>query len=316
MKSLLQTAVSFYFWMDFLHMVEESYEMQQHSIRPNSSKTYAGYMKMYERILSRIPLSPPPYPLTIDKMRAVIIYSKNNLTMATLRLLICSFAYHFRINNECDLTKQSEFRLFYKALKLDKTLSCPYRKEPITPEILDNLSKIINFNSYQEVRLFSMITLMFYGFLRFREAANLKMKDIIFDENNDITINIIASKTDPYGKGAQCFVYQSGKNYCAIKWLKQLLSIHTFQQNDNLFYQSNSGFNSKFRDFLKRLNNPDIAIDNYSAHSMRRGGAQTAAKAGIQDNVIQRHGRWKSSIFMIHTIMERKDAGNMITKSI
>ena len=54
----------------------------------------------------------------------------------------------------------------------------------------------------------------------------------------------------------------------------------------------------------------------YSAHSFRRGGAAEATKAGIEDSTIQRHGRWKSTIFMIYTIMEHKHAGQIITNSI
>ena len=54
----------------------------------------------------------------------------------------------------------------------------------------------------------------------------------------------------------------------------------------------------------------------YSSHSLRKGGANAAAKSGIQDNIIQRHGRWKSTIFMEYTKMERKEAGTIISSFI
>jgi integrase len=65
-----------------------------------------------------------------------------------------------------------------------------------------------------------------------------------------------------------------------------------------------------------RLKKCGITPSQYSTHSFRRGGATEAAKAGIQDSTIQRHGRWKSTCFMRYTQMERCEAGQIITNKI
>ena len=65
-----------------------------------------------------------------------------------------------------------------------------------------------------------------------------------------------------------------------------------------------------------RIGIPDVELARYSTHSLRRGGAAAAARAGVEDSVIQRHGRWKSWCFTLYTQMEREEAGRIITEGI
>ena len=164
----------------FSELIEQSRVLEKHSIRPNTLKTYENYLRMYQTLLKQIPGSPEPFPLTLDKMRAAVLFAKKTFTLSSLKLLISSFAYHFNSNSHPDLTKDPSFKRFFKAIRLEKTEAHPFRKEPITPQILIQLSKNINLNNFFQLRLFTMITVMFAGFLKFREAAILKMGDIVF----------------------------------------------------------------------------------------------------------------------------------------
>jgi hypothetical protein len=74
---------------------------------------------------------------------------------------------------------------------------------------------------------------------------------------------------------------------------------------------------SQYRVALKkRLDQLGIMPSMYSTHSFRKGGATQAAKMRIQDSVIQRHGRWKSTCFMRYTVLGRTEAGIIITSEI
>jgi len=52
---------------------------------------------------------------------------------------------------------------------------------------------------------------------------------------------------------------------------------------------------TRMREFLReKLEQLGFSADEYSLHSLRSGGATTAAVAGIPDRAFKRHGRWKS----------------------
>ena len=81
-----------------------------------------------------------------------------------------------------------------------------------------------------------------------------------------------------------------------------------------LFPAEAQKFRQIIKSWLKGIGVPEV--DRYSAHSLRRGGAAAAARMGIEDSVIQRHGRWRSWCFVVYTQIERRDAGRRITAVI
>ena len=53
---------------------------------------------------------------------------------------------------------------------------------------------------------------------------------------------------------------------------------------------------SSIRDGFRRdLKNIGVDPSKFGLHSLRSGGATSAANNGVNDRVFQRHGRWKSA---------------------
>ena len=53
---------------------------------------------------------------------------------------------------------------------------------------------------------------------------------------------------------------------------------------------------SNFRDVIKtKVSQIGLDPKLYATHSMRAGGATTAANAGLSERLLQIHGRWASS---------------------
>ena len=48
--------------------------------------------------------------------------------------------------------------------------------------------------------------------------------------------------------------------------------------------------------FKKKSTELGHPAEEFGLHSLRVGGATSAAKAGVPDRVFKRHGRWKSEI--------------------
>jgi integrase len=298
-------------------LIQESREKEVNCLRPTSRCTYSSYINNYCKRSQEIPSFGDPLPISDLKMRAFITYlsshAEHEATLNTLKLYIASFSYYFSSNKHTDLTKDPQFHRFIQSLRLEKTEDPPNRKPPITPQILTSLAEMMQSTNVDHVRYMCAISLMYYGFLRFSELRNLRYCDIQ-EKETGLQLTIILSKTDPTGRGLVCFITASGKPYCAVTWYLRLKGLAIHSSVDCLFPFTNSVFNERFKLLLELVHVPNASL--YSAHSLRRGGAQEAAKQGIEDNVIQRHGRWKSTIFMIYTILERNTAGEMITSKI
>jgi integrase len=273
-------------------------------------------MRSYEKKMSKIGVE--PYPISEDKMRGFIMYLKERQTkpalLNTIKLHVAAFVDYFGQQDERDLTKNPKFKKFMRATRLEMGEAAPNARDPIGPDILTGLAAYVVQASLPElVVTFSMISMMYYGFLRFSEAANLQYREIVEDEDG-MTLTIRQSKTDAFGKGAICFIQKSDTPYCACHWFRQAREVMSdVSASARVFPISLQKFNQDLRSLLTAAGFDE---GNYSSHSMRRGGAQQAARMQVEDNVIQRHGRWKSTAFLIYTSMERKAAGRMITSRI
>ena len=303
--------------ISFNDFVEATRESEAQAIALSSLNTYDTYLRSYENTMKKIPDAPPPYPITEDKIRGFLHYklnqSEHKIEYSTFKLFIASFSHYFVKNKEIDVTKNTEFRNYVKSVQRKLGTSPHNDKKPITKENMMKISEIIDRSKYEEVKLFTAMSLSFYGFLRYSEVRNLRAKDVKM-ENDGIYLTICHSKNDPLGKGTLCFIAKNNKTHNPCDWFRAMLSMKPLDDDDYLFDYSNQTFSRKIRECLRQIG--VMNFSQFSSHSLRKGGANAAAKEGIQDNIIQRHGRWQSTIFMQYTKMERKEAGIQISSLI
>lgn len=163
-----------------------------------------------------------------------------------------------------------------------------------------------------DIRDNALIQIGFYGAFRRAELTGILIEDIVFEEQG-IKITIPRSKTDQEGKGALCAIPYSRNEICAIESLNRWLA-----------FLKGHGIESGpvFRSFLPDVKTPSekalsasivtIIVKNivkdcrigdpklYSGHSLRRGFATAATRAGAKVDEIMKQGRWQS----IHTVMK------------
>ena len=254
-------------------------------------------------------------------MRGFIQYlntMKPRAELNTIKLHVAAFAYHFAISHLPDLTKDPPFKKFIKSIRLERGDLPPNRKSPITGSMIDQIKKNKKrLENIITVRNITMLCLAHAGFLRCSELLNIKKKDVIIDDENQLLkIFIPVSKTDPTAEGVNVFITNSNTPHSAFKWICTYFSIlSNFKQikpEDRIFPISENTLNC----IIKRYKNYNGFDGKFSAHSLRRGGAHDAFQQGIPEASIKKHGRWRSSVYMIYTEVERQSAGEMITRKI
>ena len=207
------------------------------------------------------------------------------------------------------------------------------KKSPISKEALTACCIKHEHSDEMPIRRdISMALLLFAGFFRFSELANLTIGDISIIDTH-LTIKVSHSKTDQYRKGNEVVISRSGKVTCPVSNLERymkLTDISTSKVSDFLFkpiVKVRSRYKvidkvkplsyTRARESLVKLLRefvPNTA--NISLHSFRSGGATTAANAQVLDRCWKRHGRWRSETAKDGYVEDSLDNRLLVTKSL
>lgn len=185
------------------------------------------------------------------------------------------------------------------------------KKEPITPDHLKLLARRYKSNNLYKMRTLCMCLLGFAGFLRFSELANIKLSDLSFD-NVCMRINIVKSKTDVYKEGHELCIARTHGDTCPVHTLEEYIKLLDVEVSSSEYLFRSLTFCKNTNTYkIRRDNRPlsytrareivldafgEIGLDKskFGLHSLRLGGATSAAAAGISDRLFKKHGRWRS----------------------
>jgi integrase len=163
--------------------------------------------------------------------------------------------------------------------------------------------------------LVACFTLSFACFLRMGETtyttfdsrfdlswANLSLAGTGIDENTTITIP--ASKTDPFRKGVTVIVPKGPRDICPVTALREYKAQRRpVNDTEPLF---TNGLTKPFnrsqvsRYLAQALSGCGHRSSLFSGHSFRRGAATWAASIGMSANEIKTLGRWNSDCFQLY----------------
>ena len=196
-----------------------------------------------------------------------------------------------------------------------RTLSKPVcKKEPIKPWHLQKLVKLFGGNnaSFLDLRLLTMCFVGFAGFFRFSELINIRRNDIIF-YGKYLKIFIERSKTDKYRKGTWIFIAKTCRETCPVSTLRKYLKGLKLSpsSNDYIFkafcYRKKNEYTPKKKHTKKPLSysqTREIVLEasekiglpqnKFGLHTLRSGGATSAANIGVKDSLFKKHGHWES----------------------
>ena len=194
-----------------------------------------------------------------------------------------------------------------KRLRSSKTV----KKDAVTSEMLIELcDRFSGATDLLLLRDLSMILVGFAGFLRFDELVELTCKDVKFHDGY-LSVQIRKSKTDIYRSGSEILINKGVTSACPYSMLlkySEMAGLNKFS-DEYLFRPIVRSRDSckliKKNKKLSYTRTREIVIGklklvapnlNIGVHSLRSGGASTAANADVNDRCLKRHGRWKADV--------------------
>ncbi|XP_053383460.1 uncharacterized protein LOC128549820 [Mercenaria mercenaria] len=183
------------------------------------------------------------------------------------------------------------------------------KKEPMTIDLLGKMySDLFVEGNIKNQRTICACLLAYSGFLRSEELLKLRRCNILFNSVY-MSLFIESSKTDKYRDGAWILIARTGTLLCPVLNLERYFSWANIDcDSDTYIFCHLTGTKNGYKVrkdgkhlaysnlrtlFLESLKPHVKDVSRYCLHSLRSGGATSAANRGI-DRLFKRHGRWRS----------------------
>lgn len=278
----------------------------------NTRKAYRSDIRHYEKWGGKL-------PATSEMIARYLENFASKLNPRTLARRITAISHWHTYQEFADPTKHP---LITKTLAgIARVHGRPKNKAPaLTPyELLRIVLHLRSEDSLSAARDEALLQLGFFGAFRRSELVNLQIENITW-EKDGLEILIPHSKTDPLHTGQYCVIPYGDADLCPIQALEQW-QIKSGITNGPIFRRiyANKQIESRplsplsVNHILKqRAQAAGIShAEQLSSHSMRRGLATSAARAGAPLQTIMRHGRWKQ----VNTVMEYIEASERFSQN-
>ncbi|XP_056016259.1 uncharacterized protein LOC125658242 [Ostrea edulis] len=301
----------------------------------NSNRKYDTYFQKFKGWCSAHDVSYLPAAVS-----TVAVFLSGLVQQSVSESVLSTYFYSIKWYHDCNMcSNPCDQKILHMLMEGGKRiLSKPIqKKDPITPEILEQIiSKYGNDsckNDLSNVRVCTMVLLGFAGFFRFNELSNLRVRNISFHALF-MSVHLESSKTDVYRRGNDVLIASTGKSTCPVFWLKHYLQLASITEKpDDFIFRSIRFYKSSKRYKLCEINKPisytrareillsalsSIGLNSklFGLHSLRSGGATSAASSGVSDRLLKIHGRWKSDFSRDNYIKDCVQKQLHVTKNL
>ena len=285
---------------------------QNAALAPSTRRVYQVGLRHYNHFCKALDIE--SFPVSQKGLSLFTTHLTRSVSYKTIKLYIAAIKfYNIELGFKDKVSQMQQLHILLRGIK--RKLGSHGLHKPRLPitlptmKILHSYLKESHLRHQDQDMLWAAFTLAFFAFLRSSEyvskattsyipESTLLCSDIS-QSQQFITINIKASKTDPFREGMMLYVAKSGRSVCAVKAMYRYLR----------YRKKKKGPLFKFRDrtYLTRqtvtstiraaLEYRGKEVKRYSSHSFRIGAASTAAEAGLPDSLIKSLGRWRSNCY-------------------
>lgn len=146
-------------------------------------------------------------------------------------------------------------------------------------------------------------------------------------EPREVHLHVVASKTDQVGQGQLVRVAAKARTAelrdfeCPFRLLRNLWKArpreakHVFADPANGKGITTNTMLGRLRRYLAQVFQGQPGAEKlYGLHSARRGGATHAFRSGVSMPAIKKHGRWKSDVVFLYTVVSDQEALDLSVK--
>ena len=287
------------------------------SLKDSTKKNIATHLKSYQIFCDRFGFD--LFPCDNKQLCRYGQYLARNFRSADA---VCNYqsgirTCHALLGLQVPDIQDRQMQMFIKGLKRI-LVHAVKQAEPVTPELLLRLSKVVNYQDDVEMVAWVAVLLGFYMFMRksnlvppTMDTYNIQEQfcraDLnITDIDSAMMVEVRWSKTLQFKQKILRFPVLPAKNkaICPVFWTLHMINRIQVEPTDPAFAikiknqvlaLSANQLIYRLRKWLILLGNVDPTL--YSLHSLRRGGATFAYRCNIEGEMIRTLGSWSSDAY-------------------
>lgn len=155
-----------------------------------------------------------------------------NLSHSTIKLYLAAVRFHYRVPNPLCSATDTCVRLQTVMRGIQKQKCTKEKRRPITYSVLVQIHNLKRrmFGVFNDTMLQAACSTAFFAYLRCGEFTInnakqdniLRTEDMVMDtEETAFTLILRRSKTDPFRKGIQIRLFQSGQTVCPVQCMNR-----------------------------------------------------------------------------------------------
>ena len=273
--------------------------------------SYSTHLKTYMSFCALMGYSPVPV-LHSTVLRYVAYLSQKMAPQSIRSYLNVIRLLHLESNLSNPLEHNFALDTLLKGIKRDKGV-CVKQALPITPQLLIKMYQVIDLSSPFGSVFWSACLVGFFAFLRKSnlfyhtgQSHHLMTNNVLVTPTNQVYLQVMSTKTIQCKEKVLLLPLPPipGHILCPVAALKHMWSFAQLPSEPiPLFsYHTPLGYKSvTYCTFLKHLRvvleKVGVQANQFSGHSLRRGGASYALSIGIPGEVIKILGDWKSDCY-------------------
>ena len=206
--------------------------------------------------------------------------------------------------------------------------TCPKnRKTPLTAAQVKELVLRFGGGNAGELQMACLIALGFTAFLHWDDLKDLRHHNLHMTSDH-MSITLTKRKNNQFREGSVVLVACTGSSACPVSLTERFLLVGQHKESDYLFKKichTKLGFSFRLHQmtylratelFKKQLKVTGFYPKQYGLHSLRAGGASSAAAVAIPDRLLMRQGGWRSQTAKNMYIKETEQALPRVSRAL
>lgn len=285
---------------EFMQRIQTNFgDFMRMDLADSTRRTYAAQQEQY-KVLCR-QMGVPEQPAAEVLARFVVGRAVHGYKLSTIESGVAAVA---RWGAECGVHGLMSDPMVKHALQVAAKLAVPgtVQKLPLNrQDLVTVLTWLRDRGDFIGCRDAALFIVGWAGMFRCSELVAVDWRDVHFVDRG-VMIYVPHSKTDQAGEGAWVFLAESEGSPSITCPVRALRALQQLGKGEGPVFTGKLGgarlskntVGVRLKKALAAAGVPDS--DLYAAHSLRRGGASYAVKAGVSVRMVQILGRWKSDV--------------------
>lgn len=288
-------------------------------------RTYIGAYKIWKRWACTHGVCPLPADVTALALYIVSLIQQGR-SVSNINSTVYGIDWVHKKNGHTTPGEHSAVKQVTEAAR--RILAKPKsRKQPLSNTQVITILQRLERGSLVDLQIAAMISLGFYGFLRWDDLKRITPEHLVFAPTH-LSVHLEKRKNDQFREGTQVLIARAGGAPCPVAIVGKFVEKGRHEKGKTIWrriqatrygHELRSALMSYSRVselFKKELVKEGLDAKDYGLHSLRSGGATTAAALNIPDRLLQRQGGWRSAKAKNNYILESKNSLLRVTKAM